>query len=112
MLSMKGLILISTQDIIKIASFFSIIAHAPGRLRVRVNPKIKNSGGNITISDIENLPNKIDGIISIKINKIIASVTITYDPNVFKPKLWEDLIKNENIDELTILINKLAKEVI
>ena len=104
--------MISTQDIIKIASFFSIIAHTPGRLRVRVNPKIKDSGGNITISDIENLPNKIDGIISIKINKIIASVTIIYEPTIFKPKLWEDLIKNENIEELTILINKLAKEVI
>ena len=104
--------MISTQDIIKIASFFSIIAHTPGRLRVRVNPKIKDSGGNITINDIENLPNKIDGITSIKINKLIASVTIMYNPNIFKPKLWEDLVKNENIEELTILINRLAKEVI
>jgi hypothetical protein len=104
--------LITSEEIIKIASFFSIIAHTPGRLRVRVNPKIKDSGGNITISDIENLPKKIDGIISIKINKIIASVTIMYDPNIFKPKLWEDLVKNENIEELTILINKLAKEVV
>ncbi len=104
--------MIDTQEIIKIASFFSIIAHTPGRLRVRVNPKIVNSGGNITIADIENLPNKIDGIISIKINKIIASVTIMYEPNIFKPKLWEDLVKNENREELSILINKLAKEVI
>lgn len=104
--------MITTEEIIKIASFFSIIAHTPGRLRVRVNPKIKDSGGNITISDIENLPKKIDGIISIKINKIIASVTIMYNPNIFKPKLWEDLVKNENIEELTILINKLAKEVV
>jgi len=104
--------LISTEDIIKIASFFSIIAHTPGRLRVRVNPKIKDSGGNITIADIENLPNKIEGIISIKINKIIASVTIMYDPKIFSPKLWEDLIKNQNIEELTQLINRLAKEVI
>jgi hypothetical protein len=104
--------LISTEDIIKIASFFSIIAHTPGRLRVRVNPKIKNESGNISLSDIENLPNKIDGIINIKINKIIASVTITYEPTIFKPKHWEDLIKNENIEELSILINRLAKEVV
>jgi hypothetical protein len=104
--------LISTEDIIKIASFFSIIAHTPGRLRVRVNPKIKNESGNISLSDIENLPNKIDGIINIKINKIIASVTITYEPTIFKPKHWEDLVKNENIEELSILINRLAKEVV
>ncbi|MDY0052062.1 MAG: hypothetical protein RBR65_05910 [Aliarcobacter sp.] len=104
--------MISTDEIINIARFFSIIAHTPGRLRVRVNPKITQSSGNISLSDIENLPNKIDGIINIKINKIIASVTITYNPQVFKPKIWEDLVKNENLDEISILINNLAKEVV
>ena len=104
--------MISTDDIIKIASYFSIIAHTPGRLRVRVNPKITQTSGNITLSDIEDLPNKIDGIENIKINKIIASVTIHYNPDIFQPKLWEDLVKNENIEELSILINKLAREVI
>ena len=104
--------MISTKEIIDIAKYFSIIAHTPGRLRVRVNPKIKNSAGNISLDDIENLPKKINGIINIKINKIIASVTITYDPHIFKPKIWEDLIKNENLEEITDLINNLAKEVI
>lgn len=104
--------MISTEDIIKIASYFSIIAHSPGRLRVRVNPKIKNEGGTITIEDIENLPSKIDGIKEIKIKKIIASVTITYDANIFKPSLWEDLIAHKNLEEVSSLINKLAKEVV
>ena len=104
--------MISTEDIIKIADYFSIIAHSPGRLRVRVNPKIQNESGNITISDIESLPNKINGIKDIKIKKIIASVTITYDPSIFEPRLWEDLISHRNLDEVTKLINKLAKEVV
>lgn len=104
--------MIETEDIIKIASYFSIIAHTPGRLRVRVSPKIKEEAGNISIKDIEDLPNKIDGIKSIKIKKIIASVTILYDSNIFSPELWEDLIKNENLEELTEVINKLAKEVV
>lgn len=103
--------MIKTEDIINIANYFTIIAHTPGRLRVRVNPKIKEEKGNISIEDIENLPNKINGIKSIKIKKIIASVTIIYDENIFPPKLWEDLIKNENTEELTRLINELAKEV-
>lgn len=104
--------MISTEEIINIAKYFSIIAHTPGRIRVRVNPKIKDSAENISLEDIENLPKKIAGITSIKINKIIASVTITYDSKIFPPKIWEDLIKNENLDEITLLINKLAKEVI
>jgi len=35
-----------------------------------------------------------------------------YDPKIFSPKLWEDLVKNQNIEELTQLINDLAKEVV
>ena len=104
--------MISTDEIINIAKFFSIIAHTPGRLRVRVNPKINDSSGNISLSDIENLPKKIDGINEIKINKIIASVTITYNPKIFEPKIWEDLVNQKNLDEISILINNLAKEVI
>ena len=104
--------MISTDEIINIAKFFSIIAHTPGRLRVRVNPKIKDSTGNISLNDIENLPKKIDGINEIKINKIIASVTITYNPKIFEPKIWEDLVNQKNLDEISILINNLAKEVI
>ena len=104
--------MISTDEIINIAKFFSIIAHTPGRLRVRVNPKIKDSSGNISLSDIENLPKKIDGINEIKINKIIASVTITYNPKIFEPKIWEVVVNQKNLDEISILINNLAKEVI
>ncbi|WP_108062589.1 hypothetical protein [Poseidonibacter lekithochrous] len=104
--------MIETEDIIKIANYFSIIAHSPGRLRVRVNPKITKEGGNLTLADIENLPNKIDGIKEIKIKKIIASVTITYDANVFRPSLWEDLIAQRNLEEVSSIINTLAKEVV
>jgi len=104
--------MIKADDIIKIASYFKIIAHTPGRLRVRVNPKITKEASSITLDDIKNLPKKIDGIKEIKINKVIASVTILYNPEIFSPKLWENLIRSENLDELKILINKLAKEVI
>ncbi len=104
--------MITEEQIIKIASYFTIIAHTPGRLRVRVNPKIQNESDNISIDDIQSLPSKITGIKNIKINKIIASVTILYEPTIFAPSLWEDLIKGENIDEISKLINNLAKEVI
>ncbi|AXX87923.1 hypothetical protein AMRN_2211 [Malaciobacter marinus] len=103
--------MIKTEDIIKIASYFTIVAHSPGRLRVRVNPKIKNENSNISIEDIEQIPNKIKGIKNIKVNKVIASVTITYDANIFKPEVWEDLINKRNLDEITKIINNLAKEV-
>ena len=104
--------MIKTEDIIKIAGYFSVIAHTPGRLRVRVSSKIKNESSSITIKDIENIPEKINGITSIKVKKIIGSVTIIYDPVIFHSSLWEDLIKGENLEEITSMMNALAKEVI
>ena len=104
--------MIKIEEIINISSYFSIIEHYHGRLRVRINTKIVNEAQNISLDDITNLPKKISGIEDIKINKIIASVTIIYNPTIFKPKLWEDLIKNENLDEITQIINNLSKEAI
>ena len=104
--------MISTDEIINIAQFFFFFFHTTTSLKVRVNPEIKDSLCNISLSDIENLPKKIDGINEIKINKIIASVTITYNPKIFEPKIWEDLVNQKNLDEISILINNLAKEVI
>ncbi|XPV69530.1 MAG: HMA2 domain-containing protein [Halarcobacter sp.] len=104
--------MITEEQIIKIASYFTIIAHSPGRIRVRVNPKIQKESDNVSIDDIESLPSRINGIKSIKINKIIASVTILYDSKIFTPSLWEDLIKGQNIEEISLLINNLSKEII
>lgn len=104
--------MISSEDIVKIASYFNIVAHTPGRIRVRVNPKIKDEANNISLKDIEDLPNKINGILNIKINKIIASVTINYNPKIFEPRLWEDLIAKRNMQEVTNVINSLAKDII
>jgi len=104
--------MITTQEIIEIAKYFTIVHHVNGRLRVRVNPKITTQSNSISLKDIEDLPSKINGIKSIKINKIVASVTISYDASIFPPSSWNDLIDGNNLDDITILINKLAKEVV
>jgi hypothetical protein len=54
--------LISTDEIINIAKFFSIIAHTPGRLRARVDSKIKDSGGNISQLQLLIIPKYLNRI--------------------------------------------------
>jgi len=102
---------ITPQKIVEIASYFTVISHTKGRLRVRVNPKIKDEVTDVSLSDIETLPNKINGIKKIKINKIIASVTIEYENEIFPKEKWDDLINVENIDEVVEIIEKLKKEI-
>ena len=103
---------IKSEDIVRIASYMSIIHHTKGRLRVRVSPKIKNEARSVTLEDIEALPSKIDGIEKLKINKLVGSITITYDCEVFPYELWEDLIAGNNIEDITEKINNLYKEVV
>jgi len=102
---------ITPQKIVEIASYFTVISHTKGRLRVRVNPKIKDEVTDVSLSDIETLPNKINGIKKIKINKIIASVTIEYQNEIFPKEKWDDLINGENIDEVVEIIENLKKEI-
>ena len=102
---------ITPQKIVEIASYFTVISHTKGRLRVRVNPKIKDEVSDVSLSDIETLPNKINGIKKIKINKIIASVTIEYQNEIFPKDKWDDLINGENLDEVVKIIENLKKEI-
>ncbi|MCK5854946.1 MAG: hypothetical protein KAG56_06960, partial [Sulfurovaceae bacterium] len=95
------------------AQYFTIIHHIKGRIRIRVSSKIKEQQNNgVTLSDIENLPQQIEGINKIKINKIVGSITVEYEHEVFKKELWDDLVEGRNLDEVTEIINKLYKEVV
>lgn len=103
---------IKSEDIVEIAKYFNIIHHVNGRLRVRVNKDIKKYSNEITIEDIQTLPSKINGIKKLKVNKIVGSITIEYDNDIFPKEMWEDLIAGRNLEALTKKINQLYKEIV
>jgi len=103
--------MVTVEKIIRISSYLSKVHHIKGRIRVRVNPKIKDESNDITIDDINSLPQKIKGIKNIKINKIVGSITVTYDNDIFPYELWEDLIAGKNLKKISDILNDLAKEV-
>ena len=78
---------------------------------MRVSPDIRREAGSVGIEEIETLPEKIRGIRKIKLNRLIGSVTVEYDPDVFEKRLWDDLIAGENLDEILPIIHQLQKEV-
>lgn len=104
--------MIDEKTLIEVAKYFAIIHHIKGRIRVRVNPKIKDVHQDVTLGDIESLPKKINGIKSIKINKIVGSITIEYDHLIFPYNLWEDMILQKNTEHLVGLLNNLAREIV
>ena len=102
---------IQPEDVLRIVSYFTIIHHIKGRIRARVNPKIKELGKGLHVEDIEQLAQKIKGIKSIKINKVVASITIEYDESIFPSHLWEELVRGENAPALTQRIRAIYQEV-
>lgn len=104
--------MVTAQTVVQLASYLTKIHHVKGRIRVRVNPKIKQKSSHITVADIESLPQKIKGIKTITIKKSIGSVTVTYDNDIFPYELWEDLVAQRNTQKIVEILNSLAKEVV
>lgn len=103
--------MITAEKLIKVASYLTKIHHTKGRIRVRVDPAIKQEATHVTLEDIETLEKRIQGITKIKINKLMGSITVLYDPSISPFSLWEDLLSNENTEMLVERVNNLAKEV-
>ncbi|MDO5045754.1 HMA2 domain-containing protein [Campylobacter sp.] len=97
--------------ILRIASYFTPIHHTSGRLRVRVSSSIKNEAQNININDIDEMIKRVEGIKNVKFNKLIGSVTIEYDKDIFEKEIWDDLLAGRNIDQISARINELARDV-
>ncbi len=102
--------MIEKNDIITLSKYLSIISHGKNRIRLRVSLDIKNETKELDISFIEELPDKIDGINKIKINKLIGSITINYDNAIFKPALWDELVSGDISEELWQKFRKILKE--
>lgn len=106
---------ITAEHLLKLSKYLTILHHSKGRIRVRVNPKIKELKDDaelldIDIEDIKDIQNKINGIREVKIIPLMGSITINYDNDIFPMNLWEDLITGKNIEQTRDLLNNLAKD--
>ncbi len=102
--------MITKEKVIKLASYLSIVHHSKGRIRLRVSPSILSEASELDPSLLSNMQEQVDGIIEVKLNKLIGSVTIKYDPNVLSPDIFERLVNKDIDDELLSKI--LPKETV
>lgn len=94
------------EELVELAKYLSIISHASGRIRFRVSPKIKQKADEFKDVNIEDATN-IDGIKSVKVNKLIGSITIAYEPNIFPSQMWDELVDGKIDDEFLAKLDKL-----
>ena len=100
------------MDIIfSLAPFARVLHHIPGRIRIRISTEAARylSGDMAGISGvISGLP----GIMNVRINPIIGSVLVEYDPKFFEPDLWERIVGiNGNSEEKAGFKNELLERI-
>lgn len=103
--------MVEKQDLQRLTKYLSIVHHSKNRIRLRASLAIKKEASDIDLNLINDLPSKIEGIKEVKINKLIGSITISYDSTIFPPNLWEELVSGDFSNELVDKFSKILKEV-
>lgn len=96
-----------TEGLIKMVPYFSSIHHSPGRLRVRIDAGIVRDAPGVSFAAVAELPERVDGLKQIKINKVMGTATILYDPRRLPPEAWEALLAGELRGPFADLANQL-----
>ena len=81
-------------------AYFNIVHHITGRIRFRISPSFLKQP---IAKDSKKLTQKIQsisGIQDIRINLVVGSVVIQYDPSIIDPNMWEQWLQeyDENIE--------------
>ena len=92
--------------ILEFAKFFTKVSHTNGRIRMRIDPKIKEIDNTFDLENFINCVKKIDGIIDLKLNLLIGSITVFYNNEIFSKELWNDFLDQKNTDKLLNFLNK------
>ena len=98
---------LTQTELLGLCKYLSKIHHTPGRLRVRVSPKIKDELSNDDITKLNEKFSNLDAISDVKFNAIIGSLTIKYDKNKVEPQIWENLLENRANRDTLPMIEKL-----
>lgn len=96
---------ITIESLGKVADYFTIVHHTPGRIRLRASSNLV-AAQSAKRQDLLDLIKQIPFIIDFKLNMLIGSITLRYDTNRFEPMLWEAWLRKERLDEILSCLTK------
>ncbi len=94
-----------TQDLIELRSLLSVAHHVPGRLRLRLNPKIRNHPA---AKELESWNAGKTGILATRLNPMARSLVIDYDIKKIDPAEFEEFLVSKNEDRVNELLQTYA----
>lgn len=78
-------------------TYFNIVHHISGRIRLRLSPSLLAQPLASSAQKLTQQILAINGIDEIRLNPMVGSVVIEYNPAIIQPALWEQYSKLENL---------------
>ncbi|OUD15029.1 HMA2 domain-containing protein [Thioflexithrix psekupsensis] len=74
-------------------TYFHVVHHIHGRIRLRLSPSVLQHPIAKQADTLVQRVRSIRGILDVRINLVVGSIVIEYDPDWIAPQLWEQWIK-------------------
>lgn len=97
------------DDLLALKNYIKPVHHIKGRLRLRIDPKVKKEVEGISLQDIKELPKHVEGLTEVRVNKLAGTVIIRYNHEVFPYELWENLLQSQDIESIKELLSSLQR---
>ncbi|WP_051261258.1 hypothetical protein [Desulfovibrio inopinatus] len=94
------------NDLLELRDLLSVAHHVPGRIRLRLNPKIRNHPA---AKEFEHWNTSGTGILATRLNSMARSLVIDYDPKQIHAGEFEEFLETRDPDRTTKLLKTFAK---
>lgn len=98
----------TTEQFAVLSRYCTTTHHTPGRLRVKIDKSIARHDVGISLEALTALPGQVTGLHQIKINRVMATGTILYDPAILPPALWDRTLAGVTDDETKKFLRALG----
>lgn len=95
------------DTLISLREYLSVAHHVPGRIRLKLNPAIRQALGLRDSSAIERAVQAVPGIRQVRLNTLAGSVVVEYASDIIQPVWWQTLLASDEQQARTLLASVL-----
>lgn len=93
------------QDFLEIRSMIAIAHHVPGRLRLKLDPKLRHHPA---AESLKTLAERDAGIVNARLNPMARSLLVEYDPGRIAPEALQEFLVSPDAARVAELAETFA----
>ncbi|EFL51202.1 conserved hypothetical protein [Solidesulfovibrio fructosivorans JJ]] len=93
------------QELLEMRTLVDVVHHVPGRLRLRLDPRLREHPAAAQLGDLRA---NGSGILSTRLNPMARSLVVEYDPKRIDPAALEEFLGGADAARAEVLAGSLA----